>query len=133
VTVKCPWHRLLGIPLWRDHDWKVVSHTQFNEFDPYDLIEYRMVCAHCGTQESWIAPKYKMAIYGQYEGPPLPVDPKTCNHEEINWSPINFRFQANRTAEIWQEGDCVGCKALIQTTYNQGVLVVARTGELVCQ
>ena len=37
-AVQCPQIKFLGIPLWRDHDWKIVSQSQFNEYDPYDPV-----------------------------------------------------------------------------------------------
>lgn len=44
-------------------------------------------------------------------------DPE-CIHDDVDWKPIEFDYQTDGTAIVWQEGHCNGFRALVQTHYS---------------
>lgn len=43
-----------------------------------------------------------------------------CSHNTVIWGPVDFEYQSDGTATVWQEGVCSDCRAVLQITYIQG-------------
>ena len=41
-----------------------------------------------------------------------------CEHENVNWNPVELEYQTDGTAAVWQEGRCLSCNALVQLNYD---------------
>lgn len=89
-----------------------------------------MKCARCGKEQDWVGSQHLFEGYGRYAGYALVHEYPECIHDDVDWKPIEFDYQTDGTAIVWQEGHCNGFRALVQTHYTSEDPLVVYEGDL---
>lgn len=59
--------------------------------------------------------------------PPVLTGPTVCNHDGVDWNPVEIDYGPDRVANITQWGKCRECKAEVTQFYApMGISVVER-------
>ena len=43
-----------------------------------------------------------------------------CTHENVTWEPLQFEYDCEGMAEVWQNGRCDECGKSLQVDYSAG-------------
>jgi hypothetical protein len=89
-----------------------------------------MKCARCGKEQDWVGGRHLSEGYGRYAGSAIVHEDPECIHDDVDWKPIEFDYQTDGTAIVWQEGHCNGFRALVQTHYTSEDPLVVYEGDM---